>query len=167
MHLFFRRFTSFLIVYVLILSYAAVVFAITVWKGVRPLSPVEGQLLGFLTLVLPVFLYFCLTEEGIWNATFGKSIMKISVDQSFFLNDQYEFKSPKENSLEWQMHELDGAISYLNLIEADVTANKFKWIHDTIPSFEWGLFEQTIVSAQDYDVIISLNSVTATQLIKD
>lgn len=41
--------------------------------------PLKGQVIGFLTLTLPVVLYCIVTEAGIKHATFGKRIMKIEI----------------------------------------------------------------------------------------
>lgn len=47
--------------------------------GVKELSPIEGQIVGFISLTLPVFLYFYLTEKSKAAATLGKRVLKIKV----------------------------------------------------------------------------------------
>lgn len=80
MNLIFKRIVSFFIDYIIILLYGGLLFGITIWIGITDLNPVEGQIVGFLTLTLPVFLYFYLSEKNSKKASVGKSIMKIRVD---------------------------------------------------------------------------------------
>ena len=73
-----KRLKAFLIDYVIILTYLGIllltsllisrIFQIGVDKG----SPVLGQLIAFVTLTLPVILYFTLSENGKYAATVGK-----------------------------------------------------------------------------------------------
>ena len=42
-------------------------------------NPIVGQLVGFVTLTLAVFLYSYLTEKSIWKGTIGKKLLKLSV----------------------------------------------------------------------------------------
>ena len=77
-----RRVKAFLIDYVLLLLYASLLFLVT-WAlnggELQPMTPLKGQLIGFFTLTLPLFLYFTLLEGGARNATIGKRVMSISV----------------------------------------------------------------------------------------
>jgi len=42
-------------------------------------QPVRAQVIGFLTLTFPVFLFFVLFERSLWQATPGKLILKLKV----------------------------------------------------------------------------------------
>lgn len=75
-----RRILAFGLDYLLIVIYALFLLIITKVIGFeKELSPIEGQLLGFITLTLPVYFYFFWTEKSNSRATWGKRIMKISV----------------------------------------------------------------------------------------
>jgi uncharacterized RDD family membrane protein YckC len=74
-----RRVLAFALDYILIMCYAALLFLVVTSMGLSGLSPVEGQLMGFVTLTLPVFLYFYWMEKSSSSATIGKRIMHISV----------------------------------------------------------------------------------------
>ena len=76
--LIFRRILAFLIDYLVITGYsvlllgtALLVVRLTGGEMTAP-DPVNGQLIGFFTLTLPVFLYFYLMESGKRRATLGK-----------------------------------------------------------------------------------------------
>lgn len=77
-----NRMMAFGIDYLLILSHALLLLAVTISIGIGSLSPIEGQLIGFLCLTLPVFLYFYLMENGKRAATFGKKLLHIKVISS-------------------------------------------------------------------------------------
>ena len=79
-----KRILAFLIDYLVIALYASMLFLINFYvrntgDGPLLLSPARGQLFGFLTLTLPVFLYFFLTENSRQHATIGKKILKIKI----------------------------------------------------------------------------------------
>ena len=80
-HLIYIRLVAFGIDYIIIAAYALLLFGITKILNLKELvlTPVNGQLLGFISLTLPVFLYFFLTEKGKSRATIGKRIMNISI----------------------------------------------------------------------------------------
>jgi uncharacterized RDD family membrane protein YckC len=85
MHLIFKRILAFMIDCVVIVVYAAILFAVTMilsQAGMVTLGsvhPVTGQLIGFCTLTLPVILYCIIFEAGQRHATIGKRILKIEV----------------------------------------------------------------------------------------
>lgn len=85
MHLIFKRFLALIIDWVAILIYACLLFVIMAalaTAGVVTLGavhPITGQLIGFLTLTLPVVLYCILCEAGSKHATIGKRMLKIEV----------------------------------------------------------------------------------------
>lgn len=65
-----------------IVLYAILLFAVTsLFFDVRQagLNPYFGQLIGFLTLTLPVITYSYLTEKGNWKATIGKRVLNLIV----------------------------------------------------------------------------------------
>jgi uncharacterized RDD family membrane protein YckC len=49
-------------------------------KAVGEPSPLNGQLIGFFLLTLPIFLYFLLSENSKQKGTIGKRICKIQVE---------------------------------------------------------------------------------------
>lgn len=81
-----RRLFAYSIDYIMILLYAAILILISlmiqmaVGSSLSDLTPVKGQIIGFLTLTVPVFLYFFLSEGGSKRATIGKMINKIQVN---------------------------------------------------------------------------------------
>ena len=79
--LIFRRLIAYGLDYIIVVAYALFLFGVTVLLNVNELAltPVSGQFLGFISLTLPVFLYFFLSERGSRSATIGKRIMNISV----------------------------------------------------------------------------------------
>lgn len=85
MHLIFKRILAWIIDWFLILVYATILFGIMMVLAfyhvapLEPLHPVNGQLVVFLTLTLPVVLYGILFEAGARHATIGKRILRIEV----------------------------------------------------------------------------------------
>ncbi len=81
-----KRLFAFLIDYLVIAGYAVVLFGLAMllfgWLGALPdiSNPIVGQLLGFFTLTLPVFLYFFVTEKSKRKGTIGKIKLKIQVE---------------------------------------------------------------------------------------
>ena len=66
----------------IIVLYAFLLFAVSsLFFDVRQadLNPYFGQLIGFLTLTLPVITYSYLTEKSNWKATFGKRVLNLIV----------------------------------------------------------------------------------------
>ena len=80
--LIYRRIVAFAIDYLVIIGYALLLFGFTKILNLRDFafSPISGQLIGFASLTLPVFLYFFLMERGVSRATLGKRIMNISIE---------------------------------------------------------------------------------------
>ncbi len=82
-----KRILAFLIDYLVIALYACLLFLISIQlqnteDGLLVIAPARGQLIGFLTLTLPVFLYFFLTENSRHHATFGKRVLKIKIEKA-------------------------------------------------------------------------------------
>jgi uncharacterized RDD family membrane protein YckC len=81
-----KRLFAFLIDYLVIAGYAVVLFGLAVLGfelfGASPAisNPIVGQMVGFITLTLPVFLYFFITEKGKRKGTIGKRKLKIQVE---------------------------------------------------------------------------------------
>lgn len=81
-----KRFLAFSIDYLIIISYAILLFFIT--QGVSngfnfnltSSNPIQNQLVAFFTLTLPVIIYSVLTERGSKQGTIGKRIMNIYVE---------------------------------------------------------------------------------------
>jgi len=74
-----KRLAAFLVDYLVIAGYAGILFLIATLLKMPELGPVSGQVTGFVTLTIPVFLYFFLAERGAKSATFGKRIFKLEV----------------------------------------------------------------------------------------
>lgn len=74
-----KRVLAFGIDYLVIVAYALLLFGITSLFGLTVFGPIRGQVVGFVTLTLPVFLYFYLNERSTYRATIGKRVMNISV----------------------------------------------------------------------------------------
>jgi len=79
--LIFRRLIACSLDYMIIVLYAILLYQMSIILNLKELemTPISGQLIGFLSLTLPVFLYFYLSEKGRRRATIGKRIMNISV----------------------------------------------------------------------------------------
>ena len=82
-----KRILAFLFDYLLIAAYAALLLGLSlvVLGGKEHLPelgsrPVYGQLIGALSLTLPVFVYFFLSESGYRRATIGKRCLGIKVE---------------------------------------------------------------------------------------
>ncbi|MBK8954344.1 MAG: RDD family protein [Saprospiraceae bacterium] len=68
----------------LIIVYAFILFGISkIFIADNPdeelLNPIFAQIIGFLTLTLPVFLFSCIAELSEWKATPGKKLCKLVV----------------------------------------------------------------------------------------
>ena len=79
--LIFRRLAAYSLDYMIIVVYALLLFVVTKILNLKDLilTPISGQFLGFISLTLPVFFYFFLSEKGNHRATIGKRIMNISI----------------------------------------------------------------------------------------
>lgn len=88
-----RRLLATLIDYSLVLLFAFTMFCIVVAANLQlsDPGPVLGQVVGFFSLTLPVYLYFYLTEKSKRHATIGKRIMGLQVvsnsPNKFFLRN--------------------------------------------------------------------------------
>lgn len=97
------RFLAFGLDYVVIAAYATVLFGLTTFIKIGELSPPAGQLVGFMTLTLPVFLYFYLMEISKRAATIGKRVMNISVQTNSENSNQKVFIRNILKFLPWEM----------------------------------------------------------------
>lgn len=80
-----KRLIAALIDYLVILLYGFILYSVT--TNIYTLdelstntNPINGQLIGFVSLTLPVFLYFYLMEASNLKATLGKMALKIQVE---------------------------------------------------------------------------------------
>ena len=84
------RFLAFFIDYIVIIVYAGFLFGIVTLiysitgETYSNQSPIKGQLIGFLTLTIPVILYFNLMESHKGQATIGKYVFKLKVTNEQF-----------------------------------------------------------------------------------
>lgn len=78
-----RRLLAFWLDYLFIAGYAMLLFVASYSLqriiGEFLFSPFQGQLVGFFTLTLPVFLYFFVGENRVQHATPGKRICRIKI----------------------------------------------------------------------------------------
>ncbi|TAF65017.1 MAG: hypothetical protein EAZ55_10205 [Cytophagales bacterium] len=80
-----RRILAWTIDFGIIVLYAMLLFTVTnLFFEVRQddINPYLGQLIGFLTLTLPVITYSYLTERSKWKATIGKRLFNLIVDKN-------------------------------------------------------------------------------------
>jgi uncharacterized RDD family membrane protein YckC len=76
-----RRIFAFGLDYLIIISYAGLLFGLVQLVGIvlHDPSPWLGQLIGFVSLTLPVMLYFTLMENGQKQGTLGKRALHLRV----------------------------------------------------------------------------------------
>ncbi|GAB3661673.1 hypothetical protein GCM10028791_36350 [Echinicola sediminis] len=80
-----RRILAGMIDYSFVMIYALLLLTVFSWVysklqiDISGVHPLRAQILGFLTLTFPVFLYFFLMERDIGNATYGKRFLKIKI----------------------------------------------------------------------------------------
>ena len=79
-----KRILAFLIDWVIILIYAFLLFVVVNFFRENSdsnilISPLRGQLVGFLSLTVPAILYFVLSENSVLQATTGKRILGLKV----------------------------------------------------------------------------------------
>ena len=79
---------------------------------------------------------------------------------AFFMQKEYDFRTPKPNSLEDQMKNLGHETTWLHIGEYDKSDTTFHWLYDSIPSFEWGRNEQIIIPKEHYDGILFINKIS-------
>ena len=98
--LIFRRLIAYCLDYIIIVMYALLLFGLTIILNLKELAltPISRQFLGFISLTLPVFLYFYLSEKGSHRATIGKRMMNISV---FYESDSTKPRILQRNILKF------------------------------------------------------------------
>ena len=80
-----RRVKAFVIDYVIILIYAILLLGASLLISklfhldINNINPVAGELIGFVTLTLPVILYFTLSENSSYGGTIGKRKFRLRV----------------------------------------------------------------------------------------
>jgi uncharacterized RDD family membrane protein YckC len=83
-----KRIFAYGIDYVIIMIYAGILFLIS--YGIHSINnlpievqePITGNIISFLSLTLPVFMYFFLSESSKKQGTLGKQILKIKVQNN-------------------------------------------------------------------------------------
>lgn len=81
-----KRFLAFSIDYLIIISYALLLFTIVNLSNsafninIEITNPIKSQIVALFTLTLPVFIYSVLTERSLKKGTIGKQVMKIKVE---------------------------------------------------------------------------------------
>jgi len=80
-----NRIKAFVVDYLIIIIYAALLFGISLLSSkifhldINDVDPLTGELTGFITLTLPVILYFTLSENSSYAATIGKRKFQLCV----------------------------------------------------------------------------------------
>ena len=78
-----RRIMAFCVDWLIILAWAGLLFALVMivssGEPSRPLNPWVGQAIGFLSMTLPVVLYFAVSESSRHQATLGKRVLGLKV----------------------------------------------------------------------------------------
>ncbi len=77
-----KRVIAYFIDILIILLYAFALMQITIAIGFDNIieGPIEGQVVGLISLTIPAFLYLYLSESGKWKATLGKKIMGLQIE---------------------------------------------------------------------------------------
>ena len=82
----FRRFLAFGIDWLLIMVWAGVVFGMVMlsYSGQPPAlpGPWTAQIAGFVSMTLPVILYFSICEASAWKATIGERVLSLRLKGS-------------------------------------------------------------------------------------
>lgn len=82
-----RRIGAFCVDYVVCGCYAGALFGVVLLANggrvpQREIGPVEGQSIGLLSLTIPVLLYFAICESSCWQATLGKRLLGLCVQDT-------------------------------------------------------------------------------------
>ncbi len=81
-----KRFLAFFIDYIIIISYAILLFKVTILSSetfnfnLETINPIKSQFISFLTLTIPVILYSVLTERSSKKGTIGKWVTGICIE---------------------------------------------------------------------------------------
>lgn len=86
-----KRCLAFFIDYFIVILYAVALYLVTIniidiSTKATEVSPLKGQVIGLISITLPVFLYFYLMEKSKYKATFGKLVLKLKVNTNDFNN---------------------------------------------------------------------------------
>lgn len=87
-NLFLKRVLAFIIDYVVIIAYAACLFTASTFLSsqfdfqLSFDSPFKNQMVSFISLTFPVFLYFLISEKSKSKGTIGKRLLKLKVVNS-------------------------------------------------------------------------------------
>jgi uncharacterized RDD family membrane protein YckC len=78
-----RRLSAFVVDWLIVAMWGGVLFGTvmlaTSGNPPRPENPWTAQAIGFLTMTLPVTLYFALCESSTWRASIGKRVLALAV----------------------------------------------------------------------------------------
>lgn len=83
-----KRIIAYIVDYLVIMCYAIILFLVTYTihavnnSPLEPQDPITGNIISFLTLTLPVFLYFYFYEIGSERGTLGKQLQSIYVENN-------------------------------------------------------------------------------------
>ena len=104
-----KRGLAFLIDYVLIISYAVCLYFVSSFLqsfisiDLSSETPLVNQGIGFVTLTLPVFLYFYFSERSAKAATLGKQILGLRVQVQKDISSQKILKRNIVKFLPWEV----------------------------------------------------------------
>lgn len=126
------RILAFCLDYLIVIVYAMLLFGISIIIDVGQLTPFVGQLIGFLTLTLPVYLYFFLMERSSLAATIGKKIMNISVHADTENNSQKIFIRNFLKFLPWEIAHI-GVYWIIYYSKVDISPPFWVWFALILP----------------------------------
>ena len=147
-----KRIKAAFIDYLLIIGYAMLLFLFT--KTISSLTqfnlsrdPLKGQLTGFFTLTLPVFLYFYYAEKSEWKGTVGKRLQKIQLQT---VTDQPAKTVLLRNFFKWLPWELahTGVHWIMYYSSENIEAHLWVWIVLLIPQLIALVYFISIISSK-------------------
>jgi uncharacterized RDD family membrane protein YckC len=76
-----KRLIAYLIDNIILLLYAYLVMEVALYFNMdqKVSGPLQGQLIGFVSMTIPFFFYLYLFEKSKYHATLGKQVMRIKV----------------------------------------------------------------------------------------
>ena len=104
-----KRFSAFIIDYLVIVLYALLLFGFTTLIQSRfnitseEINPIKGQIIGFVFLTLPVFFYFYFSEKSEKKGTIGKRLMNIYVTNDQITHNKNIFIRNVLKFLPWEI----------------------------------------------------------------
>jgi uncharacterized RDD family membrane protein YckC len=150
----------------IIVLYAVLLFTVTsLFFDFRQvdLNPYFGQLIGFLTMTLPVFTYSYLTEKSKWKATLGKRILNLTVLTSGNRTTKSVLLRNVLKYLPWELaHTGVHWIRYFETVGIETPI--WTWVILIVPQIMVFIYFVTIILSKGQDSIYDKISGTRLQL---